>query len=51
MVPLAAGTGFGRPVEKAKNFKGTLKRLLIYLKPMWPRLSIVFLAAADRARF
>ena len=39
------GHGFGRPVEKAKDFKGTLKRLAIYLKPMWPRLAVVFLAA------
>lgn len=27
------GGGFGLPAEKAKNFKGTLKRLLGYLKP------------------
>ncbi len=37
--------GFGRPVEKPKDFKGTLKRLLIYLEPMWPRLSVVLAAA------
>ena len=39
------GHGFGRPVEKPKDFKGTLKRLVIYLKPMWPRLLVVFVAA------
>ncbi|MDI7246991.1 MAG: ABC transporter ATP-binding protein [Bacillota bacterium] len=39
------GHGFGRPVEKARDFKGTLKRLAIYLKPMWPRLAVVVLAA------
>ncbi|MGE5571421.1 MAG: ABC transporter ATP-binding protein [Bacteroidota bacterium] len=39
------GHGFGRPVEKARDFKGTLRRLAIYLKPMWPRLAVVFLAA------
>lgn len=37
--------GFGRPVEKAKDFKGTSKRLILYLKPMWPRLSLVLAAA------
>lgn len=43
--PLGGGHGFGRPVEKAKDFRGTLKRLVIYLKPMWPRLMIVLAAA------
>ncbi|MGQ9778728.1 MAG: ABC transporter ATP-binding protein [Bacillota bacterium] len=33
--------GFGRPVEKPKDFKGTARRLLLYLKPMWPRLALV----------
>ena len=35
------GGALGRPVEKAKNFKGTLKRLLGYLKPQRVNLSIV----------
>lgn len=35
------GGAIGRPVEKAKNFKGTLKRLLGYLKPQRVNLSIV----------
>lgn len=39
------GPGFGRPVEKPKDLKGTLKRLVIYLKPMWPRLLFMVLAA------
>lgn len=43
--PFGGGHGFGRPVEKAKDFRGTLKRLVIYLKPMWPRLMIVLAAA------
>lgn len=43
--PFGGGHGFGRPVEKAKDFGGTLKRLVIYLKPMWPRLMIVLAAA------
>jgi len=34
------------PGQKAKNFKGTLRRLLRYLKPYRFRLTIVFLAAA-----
>lgn len=40
------GGGFGMPVQKAKDFKGTLKRLLGYLKPQRIQLSIVFLMAA-----
>ena len=35
--------GFGRVVEKPKNFKGTLKRLLEYLKPRKISLIIVLL--------
>lgn len=34
------GGAIGRPVEKAKNFKGTLKRLIRYLKPF--RINLVF---------
>jgi len=33
------------PVEKAKDFKGTLRRLLAYLKPYRVKLIITFLAA------
>ncbi|MCR4402650.1 MAG: ABC transporter ATP-binding protein/permease [Firmicutes bacterium] len=39
------GHGFGGPVEKPKDLKGTLRRLAVYLRPMWPRLAVVFLAA------
>jgi ATP-binding cassette subfamily B multidrug efflux pump len=35
----------GRPVEKAKDFKGTLKRLVKYLKPQVPKLTIVLVFA------
>lgn len=35
----------GGPVQKAKNFKGTLKRLLGYLKPRRLQLVIVFFLA------
>lgn len=36
---------FGMPVEKAKDFKGTLKRLLKYLRPHRVQLGIVFVMA------
>lgn len=35
----------GMPVEKAKDFKGTLKRLVNYFKPYRLRLAIIFGAA------
>ncbi|GER69552.1 hypothetical protein BpJC7_08550 [Weizmannia acidilactici] len=35
----------GMPAEKAKDFKGTLKRLLTYLKPQWLRLVTVLFTA------
>ncbi|WNR46463.1 ABC transporter ATP-binding protein [Paenibacillus roseipurpureus] len=37
--------GMGRPVQKAKDFKGTLKRLLTYLKPFRVSISTVLAAA------
>jgi len=44
--PMRGGWGaMGRPVEKAKNFNGTLKRLLSYFAPEKFRLSIVLGAA------
>jgi ATP-binding cassette subfamily B protein len=33
--------GFGMPVQKAKDFKGTLRRLIGYLRPHKPKLLIV----------
>ncbi len=39
------GHGMGMPMEKAKNFKGTLKRLLGYLKSRRLRLLTVFIMA------
>ncbi|GIP36428.1 ABC transporter ATP-binding protein [Paenibacillus sp. J2TS4] len=39
------GPRIGMPVEKAKDFKGTLKRLIGYLKPHKYRLMIVLAAA------
>jgi len=37
--------GFGMPVQKAKDFKGTLKRLIKYLKPHKINLIIVLIFA------
>lgn len=37
------GPRFGMPVEKAKDFKGTLKRLMVYLKPRRFHLLAIFL--------
>lgn len=37
--------GFGRVVEKPRDFRGTLRRLVIYLRPMWLRLGVVLVAA------
>jgi ATP-binding cassette subfamily B multidrug efflux pump len=37
--------GLARPIEKAKDFKGTLKRLLRYLKPHSLRLTVVLVFA------
>ena len=39
------GPRMGMPVEKAKNFRGTLKRLMTYLKPRSLQLLAVFLTA------
>ncbi|HEV8194194.1 MAG TPA: ABC transporter ATP-binding protein [Ktedonobacterales bacterium] len=39
------GMGFGMPVQKAKNFRGTLFRLLGYFKPQKYRLLVVLAAA------
>ena len=35
--------GIGRPVEKAKDFKGTVRRLLRYMRPHRLSLAVVFL--------
>ncbi|MGO4497019.1 ABC transporter ATP-binding protein [Paenibacillus sp. 2RAB27] len=39
------GMGMGMPVQKAKDFKGTLKRLLAYMQPFRVSISFVLLAA------
>lgn len=45
--PMGGGPmgGMGRPVEKAKDFKGTLKRLTGYLAPQKGRFILVFILA------
>ncbi len=47
--PMGGGRGpmgaMGRPVEKAKDFSGTLKRLLLYFVPESLNISVVFVAA------
>lgn len=39
------GPGMGMPIEKAKDFKGTLKRLIGYLKPYKMQITAVFVTA------
>lgn len=43
--------GMSMPPEKAKNFKGTLLRLLGYLRPHWFLMSVVFAAAVGGTAF
>ena len=39
------GHGRGGKVEKAKNFKGTMKQLALYMKPYYPAMIVSFLFA------
>jgi ATP-binding cassette subfamily B multidrug efflux pump len=43
--PFGGGPGMGMPVQKAKDFKGTLNRLLGYVKPYRTQLVIVLVMA------
>lgn len=45
------GASIGKPIEKAKNFKGTLKRLIGYLKPQSYKLAIVMVFAIGSTVF
>lgn len=45
------GRGLGRPVEKPRDFKGALKRLIGYLRPHKIRLFIVFFVAIGSTFF
>jgi ATP-binding cassette subfamily B protein len=42
---------FGRPGEKAKDFKGTIKRLISYLRPFWGKIALVFVFAVASTVF
>ena len=42
---MGGGPAMGRPVEKAKDFKGTMKRLITYLRPGRVSLIVVFIFA------
>lgn len=43
--PMGGHRGPGRPVEKAKNFKGTMKQLIGYMKPYYSKIIISFIFA------
>lgn len=43
--PMGRGHALGQPVEKARNFRGTIKRLAQYLRPDKYRFIIVFFLA------
>ena len=43
--PMGGHRGPGRPVEKAKNFKGTMKQLISYMKPYYVKIIISFIFA------
>lgn len=45
------GRGMGAPAEKAKDFKGTTRRLLRYLQPQRPKLFVVFCFAVAATVF
>lgn len=47
---MGGGPGMGRPVQKAKDFKGTLQRLIKYLMPQKTRfIAVLLLAVASTA--
>ena len=45
------GRGMRGNGEKAKNFKGTLKKLFVYLKPYYFKLAVVIIFAAGSTVF
>ena len=45
------GPGAGQPGEKARDFKGTLKRLAAYLRPFWGKIGIVLIFALASTLF
>ena len=48
--PMGGHRGPGRPVEKAKNFKGTMKQLISYMKPYYVKIIISFIKGIDKSR-
>lgn len=51
MGPGPRGHGIGTPVEKAKDFKGTLRRLIQFLKPHQAKLILVLILAMASTLF
>lgn len=49
--PRHGGPGMGMPVEKAKDFKGTLRRLMGYIRPYRTQLFFVLLMAVISTLF
>lgn len=49
--PRHGGPGMGMPVEKAKDFKGTLRRLMSYIRPYRMQLFFVLLMAVISTLF
>ena len=43
--PRGGPSAMGAPGEKAKNFKGTIKRLASYLRPFWAQIGVVLVFA------
>ncbi len=43
--PMGGGPMGGMPPEKPKDFKGTMKKLLTYIKPFIPQIIVVFMFA------
>src|SRR5205823_8568272 len=51
MGPMGRGMAMGMPVEKARNFRGTLKRFLAYFMPYKYRLLTVLIVAVIGTAF
>ena len=49
--PGGPGAIIGGPAEKPKDFKGTLKKLVGYLKPHWLKVSLVIIFAVSSTIF
>lgn len=49
--PMGGGPMMSGPVEKAKDLKGTLKKLVVYLKPYWFKIILVLVFAISSTVF